>query len=54
MAADKHADKPKREVGDALGMVETRGLIGGPRSGRRDVQDGKCRVRRLARVDAGS
>ena len=26
MAGDK--DKPKREVGDALGMVETRGLVG--------------------------
>jgi len=26
MAGDK--EKPKREVGDALGMVETRGLVG--------------------------
>ena len=26
--AEKDTDKPKREVGDALGMVETRGLIG--------------------------
>ena len=26
--ADKPAEKPKREVGDALGMVETRGLVG--------------------------
>src|SRR3982750_245887 len=28
MAENQKADKPKREVGDALGMVETRGLIG--------------------------
>ncbi len=28
MAAEKPADKPKRDVGDALGMIETRGLVG--------------------------
>ena len=28
MAAEKPADKPKREVGDALGLIETRGLVG--------------------------
>ncbi len=47
------ADKEKREIGDALGMVETRGLVGHDRSGRRDGQDRERRVRRLAEGRCG-
>ena len=39
-------DQP--EIGDALGMIETRGLIGMHRSGRRDAEDRERGARELA------
>ena len=53
MAADKPADKSKRDVGDALGMVETRGLIG-----MIEAADAMCKTANVVfvgwqKVDAG-
>src|SRR5437868_226124 len=51
--ADKEKDKPKREVGDALGMVETRGLVG-----MIEAADAMCKTANVVfvgwqKVDAG-
>jgi microcompartment protein CcmL/EutN len=56
MSADKaqeKADKPKRDVGDALGLVETRGLIG-----MIEAADAMCKTANVVfvgwqKVDAG-
>src|SRR5436190_918362 len=51
--AEKEKDKPKREVGDALGMVETRGLVG-----MIEAADAMCKTANVVfvgwqKVDAG-
>jgi ethanolamine utilization protein EutM len=51
--ADNNKDKPKRDVGDALGMVETRGLVG-----MIEAADAMCKTANVVfvgwqKVDAG-
>ena len=51
--ADKEKDKPRRDVGDALGMVETRGLVG-----MIEAADAMCKTANVVfvgwqKVDAG-
>src|SRR5262245_37696679 len=53
MSAEKAADKTKRDVGDALGMVETRGLVGMV-----EAADAMCKTANVVfvgwqKVDAG-
>src|ERR1043166_2134001 len=53
MAGEKPNDKPKRDVGDALGMIETRGLIGMIEAADALVKTGNVVLVGWQKVDAG-